>query len=270
MKAIKWIMMFTVMFISIAKGGIPEPGFVMYGEIRNDLGGANVRLTSGVLTWTLTPDGGSPVTVQTTLTNLNDQFSYWMDVPFESPVPGMAPSPNKLQLTATPVLFDRSQVSVDGFTASIVGPATNVFSFSQADRGKLERVDLQIQIQFPDSDGDGLPDFWEIEYFGNYYAKPQIDSDGDGMSNLQEYLAGTDPNDAESVALIKAERNSQSGFVISWQSEKGRYYKILRSRNLLSGFAPLAAGISATPPKNSYMDTNAVGMGLYFYRVRIE
>ena len=50
-----------------------------------------------------------------------------------------------------------------------------------------------------DIDNDGLPDAWEIQYFGSRTAgDPNADSDGDGYSNLQEYLAGTDPLNANS------------------------------------------------------------------------
>lgn len=50
-----------------------------------------------------------------------------------------------------------------------------------------------------DSDGDGLPDSWEIAHFGNLNQTASGDPDGDGVSNLQEYLDGTDPTNAASV-----------------------------------------------------------------------
>ena len=44
-----------------------------------------------------------------------------------------------------------------------------------------------------DSDQDGLPDWWELKYFGNLNQGPGDDPDGDGLTNLQEYQYGTDP-----------------------------------------------------------------------------
>jgi hypothetical protein len=43
-----------------------------------------------------------------------------------------------------------------------------------------------------DSDGDGMPDEWEMKYFGNLSRDGKGDSDGDGVSDLDEYLNGTD------------------------------------------------------------------------------
>ena len=44
-----------------------------------------------------------------------------------------------------------------------------------------------------DSDGDGLPDSWEIQHFGNLAQGAGGDFDSDGLTNMEEYTNGTDP-----------------------------------------------------------------------------
>ncbi len=44
-----------------------------------------------------------------------------------------------------------------------------------------------------DSDGDLLPDDWEMLYFGNLWHGAPEDADGNGWSNLLEYMSGTNP-----------------------------------------------------------------------------
>ncbi|MGH1542729.1 MAG: CSLREA domain-containing protein [Arenicella sp.] len=48
-----------------------------------------------------------------------------------------------------------------------------------------------------DTDGDGLPDAWEMEHFGDLDQDGSGDADGDGVSDYDEYLQGTDPNVAD-------------------------------------------------------------------------
>lgn len=48
-----------------------------------------------------------------------------------------------------------------------------------------------------DTDGNGLPDWWEIQYFDHIGIDPNADPDGDHLSNFQEYNLGTNPNNAD-------------------------------------------------------------------------
>lgn len=52
---------------------------------------------------------------------------------------------------------------------------------------------VRVCLDTDDTDGDGLPDSWERFYFGNLDHDGTEDSDHDGLTNLQEYHAGTDP-----------------------------------------------------------------------------
>lgn len=58
-----------------------------------------------------------------------------------------------------------------------------------ADAGWVDNV-----VFIPDVDNDGLSDAWEIQYFGNITSQNGFgDYDADGVTNLQEYLNGTNP-----------------------------------------------------------------------------
>jgi hypothetical protein len=56
-----------------------------------------------------------------------------------------------------------------------------------------------VQLILPlDRDGNGLPDSWEILYFGHTGNDPNADPDGDGLTNLQEFQHGTNPTATDS------------------------------------------------------------------------
>ncbi|HWW02285.1 MAG TPA: hypothetical protein VNZ64_21465 [Candidatus Acidoferrum sp.] len=50
-----------------------------------------------------------------------------------------------------------------------------------------------------DSRGCGMPDWWQLYYFGNMTNLATGDYDGDGVSNLQEFLDGTNPTNSASA-----------------------------------------------------------------------
>jgi hypothetical protein len=85
-----------------------------------------------------------------------------------------------------------------------------------------------------DANYDGLPDDWEATYFGGDSSKwpsPQADSDGDGMSNLQEFLAGTDPTNPESVLRTTVVSTPQ-GWRLNWNTQPGSVYQVQSSTDL--------------------------------------
>ncbi|UCE92305.1 MAG: PKD domain-containing protein [Methanobacteriota archaeon] len=54
-------------------------------------------------------------------------------------------------------------------------------------------IDFTAVYSVPDSDLDGVPDWWEVKYFKGLEATAEQDPDGDGYSNLEEYIRTTNP-----------------------------------------------------------------------------
>lgn len=120
-----------------------------------------------------------------------------------------------------------------------------------------------------DADGDGLPDAWEREKLKGMSFGWDDDPDKDGMTNGEEWIAGTDPLDADSrFVIVNAERTSDGRVRIEWPAWAGRTYTLLRSVNLRT-FEPIAGGIGATPPINSHTDADPP-TGSAWYRVAVS
>lgn len=110
----------------------------------------------------------------------------------------------------------------------------------------------------------GLPSGGSADY---------LDSDGDGMNNWQEYLAGTNPtNGAGAFKITSSQMISSTQFVVRWSSVSNRLYDVLRATNLAAGasaFVPLAraTNLVGSPPANSWTDTVSRPS---FYRVSVH
>jgi hypothetical protein len=93
-----------------------------------------------------------------------------------------------------------------------------------------------------DTDGDGLPDWWESRYFGTpTNALPQALA-ANGFNNLQCYQLGLNPTDPHSTFQVQAVRQANTGYPqISWNSIGGKTYIVEYANNLaISGaFTPV-------------------------------
>jgi GH15 family glucan-1,4-alpha-glucosidase len=118
--------------------------------------------------------------------------------------------------------------------------------------------------------GDGIPDYWAIQY-GFNSLDPNVanaDPDGDGLSNLQEFLAGTDPTNSASIMRITSITRAGNVNTITWQSVSGKSYHLQSTDTLTGTFTDVAGSdITASGPSTSTTDTTAVAGR--FYRVRL-
>jgi hypothetical protein len=121
--------------------------------------------------------------------------------------------------------------------------------------------------------GDGIPDTWRLIYFGtvsNLLSAADLDPDGDGASNWQEYVAGTNPMDPNSVLQLTPGTPSP-GFSLQWPSVVGKTYLVQSSVSLFStNWATTASNLPGTGQMMQLSDTNTPGPPARFYRVQVQ
>lgn len=117
-----------------------------------------------------------------------------------------------------------------------------------------------------DADGDGMPDPWEILHFGGTNVLPNLDADSDGLVNIAEFIAGTDPTNAFSVLGISSVSVTNGNPAFTWLSVTNRSYFIDRSTDL-AGWFGIATNIPGSDPESFYEDTSAPTMTSVYYRV---
>jgi len=86
-----------------------------------------------------------------------------------------------------------------GYGRNTINALGSIVYVGQLDYNALKEVDLLESLDI-DFDDDGIPDSYERTYHLDPLdpADAQLDSDGDGLNNLEESAAGTDPHEIDS------------------------------------------------------------------------
>ncbi len=167
-------------------------------------------------------------------------------------------------------VFQRQTEQEPSFALGLAYPAPFA-NFVSIDGKSLDgEVELEkeptIEPPSEDEDQDGLPDHYEREVFGSLDVSDGegSDTDGDGINDYQEWLAGSDPTDKESNIDLKLEPQSDGSIMLEWATMDGRVYDLEWSMHP-GKFAPIVEGLTGA---NQLVDNTERVRGFYRLRVR--
>jgi hypothetical protein len=158
----------------------------------------------------------------------------------------------------------------------------DVLSFNVSDgMTNSPTATVTIQVLPPaDGDADGIPASWK-SMFG--ISDSNADSDGDGLTNAQEYWANTNPtNSASNLRIINVCFNDLGHVVLQWASVGGTRYRVCYGDSAVGPFAQLIrppamemdAGPYGQASAQTFVDdfslTGSSLSGSRFYRVQVK
>jgi len=142
-------------------------------------------------------------------------------------------------------------------------PQTNFLTSSRA-------LTFSGNYTFTDANHNGISDAWEQYYFGSVSTNwtPQTDSDGDGMTDYAEFIAGTNPTNAASkLIFLSVTVQTNNAIQLEWAAIPGRVYQVESSTDLDS-WTPMSAWLRASASPMSYTATNDLRSRLFRVEVR--
>ena len=132
-----------------------------------------------------------------------------------------------------------------------------------------------------DTDGDGIPDAWERTYnSGDIVSMTHCtDGDSDGLLDIEEYVMGSNPNDASSGPMQPQTSKTAEGFQVSFPTIYGRVYTVKFRDNLGFAAEPLTTEklkegqtnpINGDGTTKSVTDITAGAVSRRFYEVEVS
>lgn len=229
------------------------------GMARDELG--NPLVAGAVIS--LEADSGVKV-YATVSALLAPGVNYRMTIPLDAGLTSEAYRPTALN----PAAPFRMRVRLGG--RSFLPIEMSMGSKFLGEPGMTTRLNLTLG---EDRNGDGLPDAWQRRINSDINkVRPGDDPDRDGLTNLEEYLAGTYAMDPKSGFVLTAIRNTSEGALpdasgrvseepalLEFTVVSGRSYTVQGSPDLKS-WNPvsfrLAGDPSATAPVSAYAATS--------------
>lgn len=150
-------------------------------------------------------------------------------------------------------------------TGATTGPVTIVTGHGNATSSSSLTI-------LADSDQDGMSDDFEQQYFGSATAGvANADSDGDGLTNVQEFLAGTDPTNANSTLRITSIRRQGNDIVLTIPSVANKRYRVQGGPTLTppSWADTIILPALATSGSRDVTISNGATSGNRFFRVSV-
>jgi hypothetical protein len=140
--------------------------------------------------------------------------------------------------------------------------------------GNTSRVSTGVAISMTSANNDGIPNAWRTQLFGttttNALTAASSDFDGDRISNLNEFLAGTNPTNAASVFKLTAQNPVTTTNAVALNSANGIVYRVWSRDDLSAGnWEILADQVIGTGTNVFLADPAASVSAKRFYRAQV-
>ncbi|MFZ4764992.1 MAG: hypothetical protein ACOYMN_08555 [Roseimicrobium sp.] len=219
----------------------PAPSHEIYGIVRDENGRPLDRAEGTVILSGATAE----ITRGASDPSLGSGTNYRLQVPMDANILS-----GLYQVTALrPALPFTVRVVIRNVSYVPIQMSAGAWSMHAA--GARTRLDLTLGV---DSDGDGIPDAWEQTLIDSDYSgklrglgdvRPGDDLDGDGLSNLNEYLIGTYAMDSTDGLVLEIVSVANGQAHLRFTAVNGRTYSIKSSIDLKT-WSPASYATSAT------------------------
>jgi hypothetical protein len=163
----------------------------------------------------------------------------------------------------------KEQIDAVDFGPAIVGVSRGRYPDGAAALMSFGGTASPGAANYLDSDGDGLPDAWEIANGLDPFASDaDLDSDNDGRTNLDEFAAGTDPQSAASLFIAESSTKVPGTILIRFMAEPNRTYSVEFKDTLSEGsWSKLLDVPGALTQREVQVGDKISGNASRFYRV---